>query len=138
MLDTTMKTQLQGYLQNLRTPVSLIASLDASPRGVELRELLEEIASLSDKVRLDTTGSDARTPSFVIAREGETRGVRFAAIPLGHEFTSLVLALLWTGGHPPKVPVLPQLSGRGAGRSADGHLQPAHPDRGGGWCHVPG
>ena len=103
MLDTTMKTQLQGYLQNLRTPVSLIASLDASPRGVELRELLEEIASLSDKVRLDTTGSDARTPSFVIAREGETRGVRFAAIPLGHEFTSLVLALLWTGGHPPKV-----------------------------------
>jgi alkyl hydroperoxide reductase subunit F len=58
---------------------------------------------LSDKVSVDTTGNDARKPSFVIAKEGETRGVRFAAIPMGHEFTSLVLALLWTGGHPPKV-----------------------------------
>ena len=53
--------------------------------------------------RFDESGSDARKPSFVIAREGETSGVRFAGIPLGHEFTSLVLALLWTGGHPPKV-----------------------------------
>jgi alkyl hydroperoxide reductase subunit F len=52
---------------------------------------------------LDTSGSDTRTPSFVVVREGETQGVRFAGLPLGHEFTSLVLALLWTGGHPPKV-----------------------------------
>ena len=103
MLDTTMKTQLQTYLGMLRQPIRLIASLDESARSVELRELLVEIASLSDKVSFDESGSDARKPSFVIAREGETSGVRFAAIPLGHEFTSLVLALLWTGGHPPKV-----------------------------------
>jgi alkyl hydroperoxide reductase subunit F len=103
MLDATLKTQLQAYLQNLRTPITLIATLDASDKSAELRELLADIASLSDKVRIDESGSDARAPSFVIAREGETRGVRFAAIPLGHEFTSLVLALLWTGGHPPKV-----------------------------------
>ena len=103
MLDTQMKAQLQSYLQNLRTPIRLIATLDDSPKAAELRELLEEIASLSDKVSFDASGQDARRPSFVITREGETRGVRFAAIPLGHEFTSLVLALLWTGGHPPKV-----------------------------------
>ena len=103
MLDAPMKTQLEGYLQNLRTPIRLIASLDSSDRAAEMRELLVEIAGLSDKVSLDESGSDGRKPSFVIAREGETRGVRFAAIPLGHEFTSLVLALLWTGGHPPKV-----------------------------------
>jgi alkyl hydroperoxide reductase subunit F len=103
MLDATLKTQLQAYLQNLRAPITLIATLDGSAQGAELRELLTEIASLSDKVTVDESGTDARSPSFLIARQGETRGVRFAAIPLGHEFTSLVLALLWTGGHPPKV-----------------------------------
>jgi len=103
MLDATLKSQLQGYLQNLRTPIRLIATLDDSDKSAELRDLLNEIASLSDKVSVDESGSDSRKPSFMIAKEGESRGVRFAAIPLGHEFTSLVLALLWTGGHPPKV-----------------------------------
>ena len=103
MLDATLKTQLQAYLQNLRAPITLIATLDDSAKSAELRELLVEIASLSDKVSVDASGSDRRSPSFVIAKQGETHGVRFAAIPLGHEFTSLVLALLWTGGHPPKV-----------------------------------
>jgi alkyl hydroperoxide reductase subunit F len=103
MLDAQLSSQLQGYLQNLRQPIRLIASLDDSAKAQELRELLVEIAALSDKVTLDESGTDARRPSFVIAKEGETRGVRFAAIPMGHEFTSLVLALLWTGGHPPKV-----------------------------------
>ena len=103
MLETTLKTQLQAYLQNLRAPIRLIATLDASDKAAEMRELLVEIAELSDKVSFDDSGMDARRPSFVIAKEGESRGVRFAAIPLGHEFTSLVLALLWTGGHPPKV-----------------------------------
>jgi len=102
MLDDTLKAQLQGYLTRLQRPIRLIASLDASPAAAEMRELLNTIASLSDRVTVDESGSDERRPSFVIAREGETRGVRFAAIPLGHEFTSLVLALLWTGGHPPK------------------------------------
>lgn len=103
MLDDTLKAQLQTYLGMLRQPIRLIASLDGSERAAEMRELLQEIAALSDKVSLDETGDDERKPSFVIAKEGETHGVRFAAIPLGHEFTSLVLALLWTGGHPPKV-----------------------------------
>ena len=103
MLDTQMKTQLQAYLQNLRTPIRLIATLDSSEKSAELRELLQEITELSDKVSFDDLGNDTRTPSFVVTKEGETRGVRFAAIPMGHEFTSLVLALLWTGGHPPKV-----------------------------------
>ncbi len=113
MLDTQMKTQLQAYLQNLRTPIRLIATFDGSEKSAQLRELLQEIAELSDKVSLDESGNDARTPSFVVAKVGETRGVRFAAIPMGHEFTSLVLALLWTGGHPPKVEaeVLEQIKG---------------------------
>ncbi len=103
MLDDALKNQLQAYLQNLRTPIRLIASLDAGNNSAEMRTLLQEVASLSDKVFFDESGTDARKPSFLVAKEGETRGVRFAAIPMGHEFTSLVLALLWTGGHPPKV-----------------------------------
>ncbi|MDO9196165.1 alkyl hydroperoxide reductase subunit F, partial [Rhodoferax sp.] len=97
------KSQLQTYLGMLRQPIRLIASLDDSDTGTEMRGLLDDIVSLSDRVTLDTSGDDARKPSFVVARDGETQGVRFAGLPLGHEFTSLVLALLWTGGHPPKV-----------------------------------
>jgi len=103
MLDDALKAQLQQYLGMLRHPIRLIASLDDSETGNDMRQLLDTIASLSDKVSLDTTGTDARKPSFVVAGENETQGVRFAGLPLGHEFTSLVLALLWTGGHPPKV-----------------------------------
>ena len=103
MLDDSLQAQLQQYLALLRQPIRLIASLDDSETGADMKSLLETIVGLSDKVTLDTSGQDARKPSFVVAREGETQGVRFAGLPLGHEFTSLVLALLWTGGHPPKV-----------------------------------
>ena len=103
MLDDNLKAQLQQYLTLLRQPIRLIASLDDSETGTDMKSLLETIISLSDKVTLDTSGNDSRKPSFVVVRDGETQGVRFAGLPLGHEFTSLVLALLWTGGHPPKV-----------------------------------
>ena len=103
MLDDTLKTQLQQYLGLLRQPIHLVATLGNDETSAEMRQLLDTITSLSDKVTLDTHGTDARTPSFVVTRAGETQGVRFAGLPLGHEFTSLVLALLWTGGHPPKV-----------------------------------
>jgi len=88
----------------LRQPLRLIASLDDSAASTDMRGLLDDIVAAGNgKITLDTSGSDARRPSFVIAREGESHGVRFAGLPLGHEFESLVLALLWTGGHPPKV-----------------------------------
>ena len=104
MLDDTLKSQLQQYMGLLRQPLRLIASLDDSATSQEMRGLLDDIVAAGNgKIALDASGSDARRPSFVIAREGESTGVRFAGLPLGHEFTSLVPALLWTGGHPPKV-----------------------------------
>ena len=103
MLDATLAAQLQTYLGMLRHPITIIASLGEDEASGDARALLEQIGSLSSQVSLDFTGNDARKPSFVVARSGETTGVRFAGLPLGHEFTSLVLALLWTGGHPPKV-----------------------------------
>jgi alkyl hydroperoxide reductase subunit F len=103
MLDNGLKAQLKGYLQNLVIPVELVASLDDGPKSHELHELLNDIAGESDKVTVRTDGEDARRPSFEIRRAGTDIAVAFAGLPLGHEFTSLVLALLQVGGHPPKV-----------------------------------
>lgn len=103
MLDTTLKTQLAAYLEKLQHPIQLVANLDESNASLELRELLAEIATLSAKIELvEVDDEKQRKPSFAITRPGESVGVRFAGIPLGHEFTSLVLALLHVGGHPSK------------------------------------
>ena len=104
MLDATMTQQLKTYLANLREPVELVASLGEDAKSVQTRELLEEIAQLHDLVSASFDGTDARKPSFVIRRASDAeKWVRFAGLPMGHEFTSLVLALLWAGGNPPKV-----------------------------------
>ncbi len=103
MLDATMKSQLQVYLEKVQQPFELVASLDESAKSQELWSLLEEIAALSDKISARKDGQDRRTPSFAITREAANISLRFAGIPLGHEFTSLVLALLQVGGHPPRV-----------------------------------
>ena len=103
MLDSNIQTQLKAYLERLQQPIELVASLDERPASDEVRELLNDIAALSDKVAVRFDGQDARRPSFQITRAGADMGVRFAAVPMGHEFTSLVLALLQAGGHPPKV-----------------------------------
>ena len=103
MLDANIKTQLKAYLEKLQRPIELVASLDDSPKAQELRSLLNDIAELSPKVALRENGKHALRPSFGVAEPGETPRIHFAGIPMGHEFTSLVLALLQTGGHPPKV-----------------------------------
>ena len=104
MLDAALTKQLETYLANLREPVELVASLGDDAKSAQTRELLEEIAALHDMVSARFDGTDSRKPSFVIRRASDAeKWVRFAGLPLGHEFTSLVLALLWAGGHPPKV-----------------------------------
>ena len=104
MLDDQLKSQLSAYLERVTQSFEIVASLDGSETSAQTRELLETIQSLrSDKISLRTDGNDARKPSFTLQRAGTQTSLRFAGLPLGHEFTSLVLALLWTGGHPPKV-----------------------------------
>ncbi len=103
MLDANLKASLQGYLEKLRLPIELVATLDDSERSAELDGLLGEIAGLSGLISYRSDGADARAPSFQIRRVDSDVAVTFAGIPLGHEFTSLVLALLQIGGHPPKV-----------------------------------
>jgi NADH-dependent peroxiredoxin subunit F len=103
MLDTTMQAQLKSYLERLQHPIELIASLDERPASAEMRELLDDVAALSPLVSVRWDGHGTRRPSFQVTRAGFDLGVHFAAVPMGHEFTSLVLALLQAGGHPPKV-----------------------------------
>ncbi|MCA1245280.1 alkyl hydroperoxide reductase subunit F [Massilia sp. MS-15] len=103
MLDATLKKQLQAYLEKVVQPIELVASLDDSPKARDMDELLREIAALSDKITVRNDGNNARKPSFSIRRVGTDIGVDFAGIPLGHEFSSLVLALLQVGGHPIKL-----------------------------------
>ena len=103
MLDANLKAQLQAYLEKVTQPFEIVASLDNGTKSTELKNLLEEIASMSDKITLRTDGDDARKPSFSLNRINGEISLRFAGIPMGHEFTSLVLALLQVGGHPSKL-----------------------------------
>ncbi len=103
MLDINMKAQLKTYLTRLTKPIELTTTLDDTQQSTEIRQLLTEIVTLSDKITLREENELAvRKPSFLITHPGGHRGVRFAGSPMGHEFTSLVLALLQTGGHPAK------------------------------------
>ncbi|WP_073356462.1 alkyl hydroperoxide reductase subunit F [Lampropedia hyalina] len=105
MLDDTLKTQLKAYLERLTKPVELVASLDDSEGSRQMKGLLNEIKALSTKITVvERLDDNERKPSFLITNPGTISGLRFAGVPLGHEFTSLVLALLQIGGHPSKEP----------------------------------
>ena len=104
MLDANMKQQLKGYLEKLVNPIEIVAYADGSAKSAEMLALLRDIDSLSELIALREAGADGRrAPAFAINLPGEDSGVSFAGVPMGHEFTSLVLALLQLGGHPPKV-----------------------------------
>ncbi len=113
MLDTNLKTQLKAYLEKVTQPFEIVASLDDGEKSQEMLSMLQDIAGLSDKITLKTDGQDARKPSFSLNRIGGDISLRFAGLPMGHEFTSLVLALLQVGGHPSKTApeVIEQIKG---------------------------
>ena len=123
MLEPALVAQLRTYLTNITLPIELVSSLDDGAKSGELADLLDEIAGLSEKITVRRADDDPRRPSFAIRRVGTgvvgtgvvgtDVSVRFAGIPLGHEFTSLVLALLQVGGHPGKA--TPELLERIAG-----------------------
>jgi alkyl hydroperoxide reductase subunit F len=104
MLDDATKAQLKSYLERATAPIEIVASLDDSEASGEVLSLLKDVAEASPLVKLTESRDDPhRKPSFSINRPGENHGPRFAGLPMGHEFTSLILALLQIGGYPPKV-----------------------------------
>ena len=103
-LDITIKNQLQDYMARLVYPIKLLANVDEAASSQEMLEMLEEVASLSEKITLNRDiDTSKRIPSFEVNRDTDTTGITFAGIPSGHEFTSFVLALLQAGGHPLKI-----------------------------------
>ncbi|WP_426166557.1 alkyl hydroperoxide reductase subunit F [Pseudoduganella sp. R-34] len=105
MLDADLKAQLSSYLERVVHPIEIVAHTDASAKSQEMSALLQDIVSAGHGKITVVAGTDdkARKPSFDINRKGTDIGVSFAGIPMGHEFTSLVLALLQVGGHPIKL-----------------------------------
>lgn len=107
MLDASLKTQLKDYMQRITQPIEIVAFLDDGDKSRELRELLQEIGEASPNISCVERRGDAvrgaRVPSFTLHRAASDVEVTFAGIPLGHEFTSLVLALLQVGGYPAKL-----------------------------------
>ena len=99
ILDNILTTQHRIYIGKLESTVEIIVSLDDSNKSREMFALLEEVASLSDKILLRNDGNDVRKPSFSVSRPGESARIQFANIPLGHEFTSLIQALVQTSGY---------------------------------------
>ena len=99
MLDKELLDQLKTYLEMVKEPIELVATLGKGPKSEDMRAMLGEIAELSDKVTARFDGTGPRHPAFDVTRPGSDISVTFAGLPLGHEFTSLVLALLHVGGH---------------------------------------
>ena len=102
MLDNQTKQQLQQYLELLENPIILSASLSEDESSQKMRNFLEEVTSLSSKITLEEQALPY-TPSFEIKQTSISSGLIFAGIPLGHEFSSFVLALLQISGRAPKI-----------------------------------
>ena len=138
MLDNTMKAQLKTYLERVVRPIVITAFVDDGAKSKETLELLADIAPLSDKITVvesrDTPG--ARIPSFALTSPGQNIHLVFAGLPWATEFTSLVLALLQTGGYPPKVEqaIIDQIKGLDGGLHLRDLLLPVLPELPRTWC----
>ena len=103
MLDANLQSQLKTYLERVTRPIQITAHADDGAKSQEMLELLQTLDSLSDKISLQVLrDGQGRVPSFDLGTPGQDIHLTFAGLPMGHEFTSLVLALLQVGGHPSK------------------------------------
>jgi alkyl hydroperoxide reductase subunit F len=103
MLDNNIKTQLRAYFEKIVSPIVLTATLDGGDSSVQMLELLNEVAELSDRITVSTDGQSKNIPSFTVSKTGETARIAFSGLPMGHEMTSFILAILQSSGYPPKV-----------------------------------
>lgn len=104
MLDSAMKEQLKGYLTNLKTAVELEVFSDGSEQSQQMTSLVADINDLSSMISIvEKSTNNERRPSMLVRSVASGSEIRFAGLPMGHEFTSLVLALLHSGGHPHKI-----------------------------------
>jgi alkyl hydroperoxide reductase subunit F len=103
VLDSNIKTQLKAYFEKIVSPIILTASLDDSETSAQMLELLNEVAEQSDKLSVLSNGTSSRIPSFTVGKENTAAHITFSGLPMGHEMTSFILAILQASGYPPKV-----------------------------------
>lgn len=103
MLDSKIKTQLKAYFEKIESPIVLEATLDDSSQSAQMLELLNEVAEQSTKITVKTSGSSKNIPSFTVGKIDELARIAFSGLPMGHEMTSFILAILQASGYPPKV-----------------------------------
>ena len=103
MLDSNIQAQLKTYFERIVDPIVLTASLNDDPKSAEMLELLNEVAQQSDKITVNTDGNAEHKPSFTVAKAGDAARITFAGLPMGHEMTSFILAILQASGYPAKV-----------------------------------
>ncbi len=101
MLDTNIKSQLKVYFEKIVSPIVLTASVDGSEKSAEMLELLNEVAEQSDKIAVKTDGKADHIPSFTVSKSDDAARITFAGLPMGHEMTSFILAILQASGYPP-------------------------------------
>lgn len=102
LLDNDVREKLSQYLQLMENDVLIKVRVADDPASTQMSEFVQELAGLSARIHVEAAALP-RTPSFSINKVNQDTGITFAGIPLGHEFTSLVLALLQTSGYPPKI-----------------------------------
>ena len=103
MLEENLKAQLKQYLELLENDIALRVKADPEDaNGKKVRDFVNEIAEMSPRISVEEAKL-VKAPGFSVVRKGEMRGIAFAGIPLGHEFNSLVLALLQVSGRAPKI-----------------------------------
>ena len=103
MLDINIKTQLKAYFEKIESPIVLEATLDDGTQSAQMLELLNEVAEQSTKITVKTSGSSKNIPSFTVGKADEVARIAFSGLPMGHEMTSFILAILQASGYPPKV-----------------------------------
>lgn len=95
LLDDSIKNQLKEYFKNISSEISFVVKYGADDKAKNLKDFLEEVASLSDKISVKENAElDYRPNTFEIYKEGKATKMIFSGIPGGHEFNSFILAIL--------------------------------------------
>ncbi len=103
MLDDNIKSQLKAYFEKIVSPIVLTATLDNSEQSNQMLELLNEVSDQSEKITVKTNGNSSNIPSFSVSKADEAGRIHFSGLPMGHEMSSFILAILQASGYPPKV-----------------------------------
>jgi alkyl hydroperoxide reductase subunit F len=106
MITNDILNALKSYTANLQSNITLVLKEGEHSKRKELVDFLNSLASVSEKISLDIRNDvdELRSPmSFALEVDGQMNGIVFSGIPSGHEFNSLVLAILQSGGTPVKL-----------------------------------